>query len=345
MFPLDPLIAFNKDETQHFYWLQHDRAYLQSVLLTAFGVDDLIQHRQLAPMTRLHLHRTIVLLSQELAKDAARLSPSTIYIIMALAIMAGVFGDHAAAQAHLSGLGKIVAVLPKRGTVATHPKTLFKIDQIELSQWLSTGNRPTPFQSVSCIPNSNTAIAGRHRLLDSLRFDPSVACIYHDLRCISELLNQSSHRSTPPEKLDGAIFRGWMYSIQNRLLVLADSIFDNTIDELLVVGMLLFLSTAFRLPEKRNTPHAYAIDRLQRLFTDARPSNPAKAGMYTWCIMIGAISVLDVNETWVRGAWRKIGGDAVKTWETTKSRLQDVLWIECLHDLRGEKAFQMLWTP
>lgn len=341
MYPIDQLIAFNKDETQHFHWLHYDRAYLQSVLLTASGIEDHIQHRAPAPATRFHLHQTLVLLGEELTKDAAELSASTIYVVMALTLTAGVFGDHSAAHAHLSGLGQLLELLRNSGAKAPHPKTLFKIDQIELFLWLNTGLPLSPTRSRSSPPVFNVAMAERKCLRIDRLVSSRIASVFYDLRHIVTSLNQQSQRLV---RFEGAAFQRSMHSIQRRLIALANSTFDGSLEELLVVGMLLLLSTAFRLPAKRSISYAHAKHRLQRLMTVVELSTPAEVEVHFWCVMFGAMTVLDINEVWVQDAWRKVAGDVVDSWSKTKQLLRHVMWIDCVHNAPGQKAHELLST-
>lgn len=335
MYPIDQCIAFNKDESQHFRWLLHDRAYLHSVLLMALSIDDLMQRRQPTAMTRFHLHKTIVLLNDELKRDAELLSDSNVYIIMALAMAAGVFGDHSAIDAHLSGLQQLLWL--RGGPQAFHPKTLFKIDQIELFRYLNNGSRPHISRPISWNPCYN--IRCKRGLRVDGFIDPRIAAVYDDLQHLAELINEHAGQTL---RLDGSDFQKAMRSIQLRLLNLG-SCEDGSISEMLLVGMLAFLSTAFRLPGEK-LPYSYIAKRMRRVVDAIEPSTPLMTDLQFWCLMVGSISVLDACEPWIQAKWQTIPGPARVSWDLARQRLRNVMWINCVHDTIGYKAYLKLPT-
>lgn len=335
MYPIDPHIAFNKDETQHFRWLHYDRPYLHCVLLMASAVSDLIQHRQPAPTTRLHLHQTIVLLNEGLQGHADQLNESSVYIVMALAIVAGVFGDRAAANTHLAALEQLMQL--HGGPSTFNAKTLFKIDQIELFWYLNTGTLRHMPRCISWDPCYNDK-STRALHIDDL-VGPRTAAVYNDLQYLVESINEHIQQTI---RIEGCEFRTSMRSIQERLVSLSAHVSD-CIARMVLIGMLSFLSTAFRLPGTR-LPYTYVTKELRRVLEIIEPTTGPVADLQFWCLMVGCISILDACEPWIQAKWRAISGSEGASWYLTKRRLRWVMWVDNVHDTAGHQAYLKLST-
>lgn len=335
MYPIDPYIAFNKDETQHFRWLHYDRPYLHCVLLMASAVSDLTQCRQPAPTTRLHLHQTIKLLNEGLHGRIDQLSDSSVYIVMALAITAGVFNDHAAANAHLAALEQMMQL--RGGPQAFNAKTLFKIDQIELFWYLNSGTEPHMPRCVSWSPcYDNRSSTTLH--IDDL-VGPRTASVFNDLQSLVELINEHVQQTI---RIDGSEFQTSMRSIQDRLVSLSGRVSD-CVARMVLMGMLSFLSTAFQLPGTR-LPYSFIIKELRRVLEIVETTTPAVADLQFWCLLVGCISTLDADEPWVQSRWNAIGGPEGASWYLTRRRLRWVMWIDSVHDTVGLKTYLKLST-
>lgn len=108
-FSAELFIDFNKARAAQFQWLTCDAAYLHSVLLASSSFRDLMSGEPLSRTSYTHLVTTIAFLNTHLSYDnAVSLQPSTVAVILCLISLADVFGDSAAAEAHLSGLQQIV---------------------------------------------------------------------------------------------------------------------------------------------------------------------------------------------------------------------------------------------
>lgn len=139
-------------------------------------------------------------------------------------------------------------------------------------------------------------------------------------------------------RLDGAIFQEAMSSIQSRLLHLNEDL-ENTAEECLRLGMLAFMTTTFHLPGRRAS-YGNLADRFryscQKIALSLKYND-----LNLWLLMLGAISVFDVNELWLREWWCGISSPGI-LWEEARWRLQSVMWINCIHDDLGSKVFDQL---
>jgi len=138
--PLKVCIDFDERPNDYFHWLFQDVAFLHSILLTICAIHDSVRAQPLARITRFHLQRTLHLLNRKLAERDGYRIDSTVHVVITLALMAGLFGDHAAAQSHMSGLRQIVRLRGGLEQLRRTPKLHFTIDR-----YLSSLSTPTQY--------------------------------------------------------------------------------------------------------------------------------------------------------------------------------------------------------
>lgn len=80
------------------------------ILASSFSQDYLLRQSQ-SEATSLYLQRTLKHLNRQLSTNGAEVRHSTLYVIVNLALVADMSGDHKAAAIHVSGLEKIVHLL------------------------------------------------------------------------------------------------------------------------------------------------------------------------------------------------------------------------------------------
>lgn len=344
MYPVDQCIEFEKvEKREYLQWLCCDDAFFHSVLLTISAVDDYVLQRPPTDITHHHLRRTLSLLNQRLSEKDAHLVDSTVYIILTLALMAGVFGDYAAASTHIAGLQQIVRLRGGVKHLRLNSKLHFKLDRLDLSWALSTGQRPRfytgPISWDAFYRNPPVIIHSdpppTNKFTHCFR-DRRLAIVFQDLRHLANLINHHSRNNT---RLSGDTFQDAISSIQFRLLRIKPNL-NNETDETLRLGMLAFLSTTFRVPGRR-VPYAYLTKQMQASCKTLEPNTRELKELLTWLIIVGAISVLEPDEPWLRAKW-KLAVDPEASWDDISQALQDVMWISCIHDESGIHAFQKL---
>ena len=129
IYPLKLCIELDEPTSDFFQWLLRDVAFLHSVLLATCAFDDISKGQPLAKATRFHLQRTLSLLNKKLSEREACCNDLTIYIVITLALMASLFGEHAAAETHLAGLHQIIELAGGLGKLRQKPKLHFTIDR------------------------------------------------------------------------------------------------------------------------------------------------------------------------------------------------------------------------
>lgn len=113
IFPLMAAIGFHADNIQSLYPLVQDAATLHITAWAVEGFIDRILRRHdniVNPAAMLHFQKGLRILRERLLSnnDAARLSDSTISVVLKLANAAHFDGDYEASRQHMEGLRKIV---------------------------------------------------------------------------------------------------------------------------------------------------------------------------------------------------------------------------------------------
>lgn len=357
-YPINNCINFNHNALEDFQLLLHDAAFVHCTLLTAAVVEDFIHERPPAYATRLHLTRTLALLNERLATEEAQID-STLHIIISLGTISDLFGERAATNAHMTGLGQILQMRGGITFLRRNPKLHFKIGRLDLAWSLSTGDMPrllpNPvcwdplYKSPSCIAASSYTNSDasddndiQFQLFTTGFSHQRLATVFNDLRQLTFLINKYTNKNI---RLDGSQFLDALCSIQTRLLYLKDTISDgssndNIAAECLRLGMLAYLSTTFRAPGRKTQP-AYLTTQLRAICQRIEPSMLEIRDVLFWLLMVGTISVFDVHEPWLRN---KLDGILERrlSWGEARGRLLSVMWIIAIHDDLGKEAYSEL---
>lgn len=138
--------------------------------------------------------------------------------------------------------------------------------------------------------------------------------------------------------MNANLFQNASHSIQSRLLGLQDML-ESGVAECLRLGMLAVLTTTFRLPV-RKMRHAYLASQLRSVFQNVGPVISGSNPILSWVLMMSVIAVFDVGEPWIPVVWKAVARRA--SWCETRWGFQRLIWIACIHDEPGQKAFVQL---
>ena len=192
-------------------------------------------------------------------------------------------------------------------------------------------NEPTAWQSAFGGPQQAFQTGTAVIAIDNL-VDPKLATVFSDLRRLAELINTHTGDDV---QLNGAMFQSVLVSIQRRLLWLRYESEEGW-SECLRLGMLALLTTTFQLPGRK-----IAYDNLATQYRTAcrgvKTSTPTTQTLLLWVLMIGAVSVFDPEEQWLRAKWKKAAASE-GSWVELKQRLQSVIWLNGIHDEPGRCA-------
>jgi len=170
--------------------------------------------------------------------------------------------------------------------------------------------------------------------------DGRLAIVYEDLQYLTVTINANVHEHT---RWKGDCFQKILSSIQTRLLRLMKEL-KEPIQEFVCLSMLACLTTSFKIPGRIIT-YSYLADRFREscLAIIAKPLVREMEALELWGLMIGAISVFDIEEEiWlVRRGGTVVRGKDME-WHDVQQRLQSVMWIDCIHDKAGKKVFERI---
>jgi uncharacterized protein HemY len=132
MFPLAPVIGFERNQKTWFDPLTFDAAYLHIMVFAAEAFFDKIIGRQNHATNQdatLHFLKGVQLLRERLLRgdEEAKVSDSTVSAVLTLAISAHVMGEYETAQQHMKGLRKMVNL---RGGIATFRSTKLLMEML-----------------------------------------------------------------------------------------------------------------------------------------------------------------------------------------------------------------------
>ncbi|KAK4897731.1 hypothetical protein LTR27_004503 [Elasticomyces elasticus] len=340
-FQFEKCVDFDIVHDAYLPWLFQDKAFLHSTLLAVAALQDLRMKRPPSKTTLFHLKKTLGSLNHTLGTSWGHHSDAIIWIILTLAWLAAMFGDQAAAATHMAGLRRLVELRGGQEYLRQQPKQHFKLICLDLSWSMCSGSRShfseesTSWQSVIVGP-----LRTDHQFVEALTVKDLVgvrmATIYHDLQRIVGIINDGVDRGDP---IKGDLFQHWLASVQNRLLLLeCDS--DNPISDSLRLGLLAFLSTTIQVPRGCMTYPSFASTYGQT-WQAVQAATPEHRLIQSWLLIVGAMSVLDVSEPWVKLRWVESSLAGLE-WEEVRDRLEKVMWINCIHDGLGRRAFVAL---
>ncbi|CAM1501323.1 Fc.00g104850.m01.CDS01 [Cosmosporella sp. VM-42] len=321
--------------------LLFDDVFFHSILLTTYALHDFSMRRPLAKTSRFYLGRTLALLNEQLSDDKAYMLDSTMYVMLCLTVMACIFGDYTATSAHISGLQRIVHLRGGFEYLRLQHKLHFKLESADLVWCLSFGGVPRFLEDpltwdpffIGPWPISDNRMT---QLSSSDRLDPRLLATFHDLQYLAALVNDHYQTKT---RLRANLFQPAMSSIQARLLKLKDMPTDRP-SQGLCLAALAFLTTTFQLPGSR-LPYTYLAHRLRNCYDSIISPSPELENIFLWLLMVCAISVIDVDESWIRASWKAVVKPEL-LWEEARASLDNVMWIGCIHDELGREAFSAL---
>lgn len=191
-------------------------------------------------------------------------------------------------------------------------------------------------------PRDQTAIRSHTGMLSvNGLVEENLAVVFHDLQCFTYAINANVCKRT---RWESNSFQNVVNSIQSRLLQLPSTP-EQPLSECLRLGMLAFLTTTFAMPGRR-IPYTFLANRLQDLFDSSRDEAlDEHQTVCLWALLVGAVSVLDIEQDWVLEAWRSCVPAPEISWKEARVRVSSVMWIDCIHDELGRKTFQQLSGP
>lgn len=166
--------------------------------------------------------------------------------------------------------------------------------------------------------------------------EPRLAAVFHDIQHLAALINHHVANST---QMNGDVFQMSVSSIQSRLLRLKD-VAGSPLTNGLCLGMLAFLTTMFYVPGSESIT-GYLAEQLRDSCQRLVPSTPKLQTTVFWLLMLSRISIFAADEPWLKIKMLETVKPGL-SWTEARHRLKNVVWIDCIHDESGRKAFHAL---
>lgn len=341
---VEQCINFGPEEEQSLYEeMAFEEAFLHNVLLATSAAQDRALGRPLGSTGRFHLSKILVLLNKRLSDRTGYDLESTIYIILLLAVLSAGFGDYAAADAHMTGLQRLL--LLRGGAERYRGRHLLqnKLETLDLMWCLDVGGAPRFItEPTSWEPSFERPAPTRDCQLSlepyGYLFDSRLIIVFQDLQQLTKATNDYYRRST---RLNASVFQPANSSIQSRLFYLKDCL-EDTPSECLCLGMLALFTSMFGGPGMQPR-YTYLGCRLRDACRSLKstPIPPELRTLTLWLLLVYRMTVSQTNEPWLRASWRAAVPSTL-SWDQARQELKKVPWIECLHDKLGRRAFDAL---
>jgi hypothetical protein len=182
----------------------------------------------------------------------------------------------------------------------------------------------------SIFPHSHRCVSDT---LEHLFIDLRVVSIFSDLQQVSDEINHQRRLQDSRSQLA-------LCSIQYRLLTLRGVPVD-TFSECLRLGMLVFLTTTFEIPEAPGQRFPCLAQRFRDSCSAVLLEDPHSEtfnALSMWLLVIGGVSLFGLGDDWLRECWRKVVPGFI-TWYEARNNLRKILWIDALHDKLGKEMF------
>ncbi|KAF2260780.1 hypothetical protein CC78DRAFT_501132, partial [Lojkania enalia] len=303
LFPVERYVNFAEWETDMAIWFFTEDVFFHTVLLSASAHRDYMLAQPLTKSSRVHLRHVISALNKKLSEaHNGLLSYPTLFVVIILVHVATMFGDYSAAIAHLAGLQQMVKLLGGLTWLQSDPKTHYKIDRVDFSWALCTGNKacflsePVSWSSIFPKPRPASLTPFCEYSLHGI-IPERLIVVFEDLRQLARLINEEGIRE---EKVSGKPFQIALTSIQSRLLQLQDA-FDDDVSECLRLGMLAYLATTMQIPGKRG-PYPYLEEHFRARFQNIEATRDLR-DILVWLLMVGTLVLFDMGESWISERW------------------------------------------
>ncbi|OLN81321.1 hypothetical protein CCHL11_08585 [Colletotrichum chlorophyti] len=354
MYPVEWCLHWDNSKMPWFYWLCSDAAYLHSILFTVGLLRDAARGSPRSKKTNFHIWKTVSLLKENIADQSLATSDSTIATILAMCFVAEIVGDYAGAAAHVAGLRQIVGLRGGVQNFRHNTQLQVKICRVDIGWYLCTGEKPLYYKDdlswepafASILGPSPAGLGGRdgpcrvRRTLDVM--DPRMGSVFQDLQDFSRLTKLLFRTE---RKIDPCLFQDLMTSIQYRIMHL-ELPAENGLAEGFRLGMIGYLTTLFLLISGKRLRFDFFNSKFRstcRHLETAEPPGASSGLIQAWILVIGAISIFDPeDDVWLMPKLADIRGSLGNTWPEAKRRLEEVMWIEAIHDLAGIKVFEKL---
>ncbi|KAK0980375.1 hypothetical protein LTS16_022656 [Friedmanniomyces endolithicus] len=348
-----PLITAVGNQVDNRSWIHLCTRDAAALHVTAFSVEGFVdvflrRREQPSPTAMVHLQKGLVLLSERLAGNDEKLktSDASIGVVLKLATSAHFAGDLQAERQHMMGVRKMVDSRGGLDAFRDDP-LMFEMLRCDLVLAVFSASKPVFFRQplepilaypVNLLPEFNGTAQTRDTLEVAGLIDAGLAGAWSVMRRFGLLVNlgAQTQRLIPTKVINET-----MTSVLYRLLCVR--YLPGSLDEGVRLVLLTYCYHGFlqwgdiKLP----CPH------LQNAFKEGtlalQRSGEVSARFMLWMLMVGAVSIFDVQKDECLGATlRRHARSQQRSWTEVQDILKSFLWIPLLDEKRGRSIWDSL---
>ncbi|KAL6884414.1 hypothetical protein GGI43DRAFT_419555 [Trichoderma evansii] len=358
MYPANWCVESDNFNWRFFDWLYEVESYLQSILFCVSAFQDILSFRSAGNLnstgvgikfsseTRHYFGTTISLLNQQIQNCHMQLHDSTVAVVISLAMIADAIGDNTACKTHIEGLKQMIYARGGLNSFRHNGHVQMKICRIDLGWSLKTGCQSTFFSGdLSWDPCFDKVIP------DKILSEPNVcSTITHmlqgkisdklftvliDIRRFSQLVNAFI---SSQNKLKLSFFQEAMLSIQYRLLSLRYPLDTQFLDEAVRISLLAYQASIFLYIPGSSSRYDFLASQYHSIIHGLDDSTIEVANFKLWMLFIGVFVFYNTTKQSLYPMISKLTTGS--NWISVRDRLKNIMWIDVIHDRRGEAIFQ-----
>ncbi|KAK7225372.1 hypothetical protein V2G26_013375 [Clonostachys chloroleuca] len=329
-------------------WFFLDDTYAHSSMIFACAVSENVVQRGPSQLRMFHTSRAIRQVNTALSDSTLFMENSIIAAVICLAFASFVSHDYHATASHATGLHRIVLL---RGGIENFEQVLqllVGMSRIDLCLSLAIG-RHVIFTS-NPLPRLETCEAessGFYALIPPILVyersishlvDLRITTVFQRLQKFAFDLNNFTSGGKAVSEED--VYRH-LISAQYDLFEV-DNQCEGILDECVRMVLLAMLASVFQVHNDLKVQYDFAAIRLQGLCLQVDLSNPDVRELMVWVLMMGALSVFNCDDAWLRDKWRAVLEDVSPSWSEVRRRLESYIWINQCHDGSGWFKFERL---
>lgn len=297
-----------------------------------------------------HFGKTVKMLRLRLEQDdlAVTTSDTTLQVVIILAMSALLSGQEDVARSHMAGVKRIVEIRGGFGSFGNAVKLLIEVLRCDIGVTLSTGLPPLFFHRPFSGPQTAREAPSKPRkrtcsastdiemLLPSL--DGNLSHVWGKLRGFCTMVNTASktHRRLSAQALLDNMASN-VYPLLNMRFACG------SVSETFRLASLAFCSNAFLQWQGMNLNYKSLPSKYrQSLLELGRSADVVPPRVMLWLLMMGGIALFTGEEDrlWLLPWLRAFISDcALVGWEDVRDCIKPFLWIDLIHDKRGELLY------
>ncbi|KAH8889177.1 hypothetical protein GQ53DRAFT_842910 [Thozetella sp. PMI_491] len=348
MHPIRACVDASEEGQRWFNDMNQDPSYVSLVWYIGKAYADVIKSPAFGRTSAMYMNKTIHFVQQRLADDSLATTDTTLFGVLALAMVTDGLGNIDGVKWHLNAISQLIKLRGGMAALSQKPSLQIKCCRFDLRFSLQNGTKPyffdentfswSPYLADSQTPQPTTPL---HDLSDN----PDIRLVntWLDLRRFTTALNLAYQTR---RKVSSRLVQESVISVQYRLMYLAYDDLEKF--ETIRVAMLAFSMTLLTEMNGVLTVYWHLIGQLRQQLQSLKHNGDERwSRMILWFTFIGRLSVLGTSDdsTWLRTQLcsTKCALDLVN-WAETRQVLKSILWVDAVHDEGGKNFFEEIET-